>query len=162
MIEVIQANTRAHYKSAHRLFVRYANSLDFDLGFQDFGRELATLPGDYAPPGGCILLARAPQEYAGCVAMRPMEDSICEMKRLYVDSGYRGRGVGRLLAQTVIGRAGEAGYKKMRLDTIESMKEANALYLSLGFHTIEAYRYNPLENAIYMELIIETASYAEK
>jgi ribosomal protein S18 acetylase RimI-like enzyme len=152
MTRIIHAQTQAHYQAARELFIRYADSLGFDLEFQGFSRELAGLPGEYASPGGCILLAEAAAGYAGCVTLRPLQDKICEMKRLYVIPEYQGRGIGRALASAVIGEARKKGYQKMRLDTIESMKAAQSIYFSLGFKAIEAYRHNPLENPCFMEL----------
>lgn len=152
MTRIIYATTEAHYQSARELFIQYGDSLGFDLEFQDFSRELAGLPGNYAEPAGCILLAEAAEGYAGCVALRPLQDRICEMKRLYVLPAYRKDGTGRLLASAVIDEARKKGYLKMRLDTIASMKAAKKLYVSLGFETIDAYCYNPLENPSFMEL----------
>ena len=152
MIRIISAQTQAHFHCVRGLFIQYADSLGFDLEFQGFSRELATLPGDYAPPEGCILLARISGNFAGCVALRPLEDKICEMKRLFVTPDYQGRGIGRTLARSVISRARKIGYEKMRLDTIDSMKEAKRLYHSLKFRSIGAYCYNPLENPSYLEL----------
>ena len=154
MSQIIHAKTKAHYQSVHELFIQYGGSLGFDLAFQGFSRELAGLPGDYASPGGCILLAEVVGGYAGCVALRPLPDKICEMKRLYVIPEYQGRGIGRALAGSVIGQARKMGYQKMRLDTVESMKAAQGLYVSLGFETIEAYCYNPLDNPSFMELAL--------
>lgn len=151
MIKLIDAQTADHYQQVRELFLQYAESLDFDLEFQGFSQELATLPGSYAPPQGCILLAEDSGHFVGCVALRPLEDKICEMKRLFVKSGYRGQGVGRMLACAVIDRAREIGYEKMRLDTVASMIEARRLYYSLEFQNIKAYRYNP-HDASYMEL----------
>jgi ribosomal protein S18 acetylase RimI-like enzyme len=152
MIRIVEAQTQDHFQKARELFLQYADSLDFDLEFQGFSQELATLPGEYAPPQGCILLAEEDGDLTGCVALRPLEDDICEMKRLFVRSGYRGRGIGRMLACSVIDKARELGYRKMRLDTVESMKEARALYYSLEFKNIEAYRFNPIDDASYLEL----------
>ena len=154
MSPIIHAKTKAHYQSVHELFIQYGGSLGFDLEFQGFSWELAGLPGNYASPGGCILLAEVPGGYAGCVALRPLQDKICEMKRLYVIPEYQGRGIGRALAGSVIGEARKKGYQKMRLDTVESMKAAQRLYVSLGFETIEAYCYNPLDNPRFMELAL--------
>jgi ribosomal protein S18 acetylase RimI-like enzyme len=136
---MIYAKTKDHYQAARELFIQYGDSLGFDLEFQGFSRVLAELPGEYASPGGCILLAEATAGYAGCVALRPLQNKICEMKRLYVIPEYQGHGIGRALANSVIGEARKKGYHKMRLDTIESMKAAQRLYFSLGFKTIEAY-----------------------
>ena len=158
MTRIIHAQTKVHFQSAHELFVQYADSLRFDLEFQGFSQELAGLPGDYAFPGGCILLAEGAGDTAGCVALRPLQDKICEMKRLYVIPEYQGRGIGRALARSVIGEARKKGYQKMRLDTIESMKAAQKLYFSLGFKTIEAYCYNPLDNPSFMELELYSTS----
>ena len=151
MIQIIRAHKEGHYQKVRELFMQYADSLDFDLEFQGFSQELATLPGNYAPPGGCILLAEESGRLVGCVALRLLEGKICEMKRLYVRSGYRGRGIGRTLACSVIDRAREIGYEKMRLDTIATMNEARTLYYSLEFKNIKAYRYNP-HDTNYMEL----------
>lgn len=152
MIRIIHAHTADHYRWTRRLFQQYADTLDFDLEFQGFSRELATLPGEYAPPEGCILLAQRADEYIGCAALRPLEKKICEMKRLYVVPGHRNRKLGRALAEAIIEEARAKGYERMRLDTIESMTAAQALYHSLGFRPIEPYRYNPLKSASYFEL----------
>jgi len=154
MVQIINAHTKVHYQSARNLFVQYADTLDLDLEFQGFSRELATLPGDFSLPLGCILLAELSGIYVGCVALRPLENKICEIKRLFVIPGYRGREIGRTLTCSLIDRAREMGYEKMRLDTIESMKAAKRLYHSLNFRTIQAYCYNPLENPSYMELVL--------
>ncbi len=152
MTQIIHAKTRAQYQSVRELFMQYADSLGFDLEFQGFSRELAGLPGDYESPEGCILLAEGADGHAGCVALRPLQNEICEMKRLFVIPAYQGCGIGRALAKAVIGEARKLGYQKMRLDTIESMKAAQGLYYSLGFKTIEAYCHNPLDNPSFMEL----------
>ena len=152
MVQIIDAQTPDHYQSARNLFLKYAACLGFDLEFQGFSQELATLPGDYASPQGCILLAEISDLFIGCVALRPLEEKICEMKRLFVVTDYQGDGIGRILAQSVINRARQKGYEKMRLDTIESMTVAKKLYSSLNFRPIEAYRYNPLKNPSYLEL----------
>ena len=152
MTRIIHARTRNHYQWVRRLFQQYADSLGFDLEFQGFSQELENLPGDYSPPKGCILMAVRAEEFVGCVALRPLEDRICEMKRLFVLSDFRGRKIGRALALGIIEEARSRGYERMRLDTIESMKEAKQLYRSLGFRPIKAYRYNPLDNPTYFEL----------
>ncbi|HEY1269725.1 MAG TPA: GNAT family N-acetyltransferase [Candidatus Binatia bacterium] len=149
---IIEAETPDDSDAARGLFEDYARSLDFDLDFQDFAAELKTLPGDYGPPDGCILLAREDTRAVGCVALRKLNSETCEMKRLYVRPEARGRGTGRKLAKTVIERAKKIGYRRMRLDTVATMKAANGLYAALGFQPIAPYRYNPLAGAQYYEL----------
>ncbi len=148
---ITEAESPADIDAARRLFEDYARSLDFDLDFQDFAAELKSLPGGYAPPDGCILLARGGSRAVGCVALRKLDAETCEMKRLYVRPEARGRGIGRNLAETVIVRGKRIGYRRMRLDTVASMKAANGLYASLGFRPIAPYRYNPLAGAQYYE-----------
>jgi ribosomal protein S18 acetylase RimI-like enzyme len=154
MLKILQAHTGENLKFIKMLFVEYANSLDFDLDFQDFKEELANLPGDYSPPKGCLLLARHEGEIAGCVALRELSRGVCEMKRLYIKPQFRGMGIGRALAEAIIEKAQNAGYTHMRLDTAPSMHAARALYASLGFKEISPYRYNPIEGAVFMELIL--------
>ena len=152
MIEIINAVSNEHYKKAAQLFSEYASSLSFDLSFQNFDEELASLPGDYIQPAGCLLLAIFRGDMAGCVALRPLSHDICEMKRLYVRPAFRAQGIGRALANAIIVCGSKAGYQKMRLDTVSSMREAVLLYTSIGFREIEPYRYNPIEGAQYLEL----------
>lgn len=143
-----------HVPVVRALFEEYAAALGVDLGFQDFDRELAELPGEYVPPGGRLLLALDEGNPAGCVALRPFEPGVCEMKRLYVRSAFRGTGLGRLLAERIVGAGRDAGYERMRLDTLPAMAAARGLYESLGFVEIEAYRPNPIHGTTYFELAL--------
>lgn len=152
MAEIRRAVIPGDLMAIKNLFQEYADSLDFELDFQDFREELESLPGKYALPLGTILVAKENGETVGCVAVRPLGEEICEMKRLYVKDAHRGRKLGRELAVVVIEEAKRLGYKAMRLDTVEAMKEASALYRSLGFQPIDAYCYNPLPGAMYFEL----------
>jgi ribosomal protein S18 acetylase RimI-like enzyme len=111
-----------------------------------------TLPGKYARPDGRLLLAFWDEALAGCVALRPLESGTCELKRLYVRPAFRARKIGRALAERVLREAREAGYRKMRLDTLPSMTPAITLYRRLGFHSIESYRENPVAGAVFLEL----------
>ena len=150
----IQDCTAKGLDDVRALFMEYADSLGNHLCFQDFEKELANLPGDYAPPLGRLLVAVDDVRLAGCVALRRIDERVCEMKRLYVRPTYRGAGLGRKLAEAVITSACEGGYAKMHLDTLPSMKEAIKLYHSLGFAEIPSNRFNPVEGAKYMELAL--------
>lgn len=150
---IFQAQSPAEIAQARELFVEYAQSLGFSLCFQNFDQELAGLPGDYSPPKGRLLLAEYQGQLAGCVALRPKESGICEMKRLYLRPQFRGKGLGRLLAERIIAEARQIGYARMRLDTVEPvMKDAVAMYRKLGFKDIAPYCENPIAGALYMEL----------
>jgi ribosomal protein S18 acetylase RimI-like enzyme len=160
--ERIPAVNKSHFQQAEspeqiaqvrELFLEYANSLGFSLCFQSFDQELAGLPGDYTPPQGCLLLATHNAQPAGCVALHKLSPEACEMKRLYVRPHFRGKGLGRQLADRVIAEARQIGYKYLRLDTVEQvMKTAVAMYRQLGFREIPPYRPNPIAGALYMEL----------
>jgi len=152
-LSITQAETESDIGQVRELFIEYAQSLGFSLCFQNFDQELAGLPGDYSPPDGRLLLANVEGELAGCVAMHKLDPGICEMKRLYLRPKFRGRGLGRVLANAIIAEARNTGYKVMRLDTVEpAMKQAVALYRQLGFYEIEPYRVNPMPGTLYMEL----------
>ncbi|MBW8876272.1 MAG: GNAT family N-acetyltransferase [Acidobacteria bacterium] len=152
MLEISQAETPERLAEARQLFLEYAGSLGFDLGFQGFDEELAGLPGDYAPPRGRLLLALHDGRTAGCVALRDLGEGICEMKRLFVRPGFRGLRIGHALATAIIAEALEIGYERMRLDTVPAMEQARALYVSLGFREIPPYRFNPIPGTVFLEL----------
>src|SRR5512133_851479 len=136
------------------LFAEYASSLNVDLCFQNFEAELASLPGDYAPPRGALMLAWSQHELVGCCALRPLDavdyPNACEMKRLYVRPALRGGGVGRRLAEAVMEAAQQAGYAYMLLDTLSEMETARAMYQELGVTEVPPYYYNPIEGAHYL------------
>jgi len=151
-MRIVDGHGEEELPAVRRLFEEYAASLDVDLAFQDFARELRELPGEYAPPSGRILLALDDDEPAGCVALRPYEPEVCEMKRLYVRPAFQGTGLGRRLAEAVVEAGRDAGYLLMRLDTLPTMEAARALYRSLGFEEIEAYRHNPVHGTTFFQL----------
>jgi ribosomal protein S18 acetylase RimI-like enzyme len=137
------------------LFEDYAAALGVDLCFQNFAAELAALPGEYVRPGGCLLLAFDNGNVAqGCVALRPIDAETCEMKRLYVRPAARSLGLGRALADAVIGEARGMGYRRLVLDTLPTMERAMAMYRSLGFREIGAYRHNPVLGSLFLELVL--------
>jgi len=153
--EIQQAKSPEQISAIRELFLEYAKSLNFSLCFQSFEKELAELPGEYAPPDGRLLLAAHGSQLAGCVALHKLEPEICEMKRLYVRPQFRGKGLGRVLAERIVADAREIGYKRLRLDTVEPVRRgAVALYRKLGFREIAPYRENPIAGALYMELIL--------
>ena len=151
-LEIVRATSVDQIATARMLFKEYEASLGIELTFQGFAREVAELPGAYAPPAGRLFLATDGAEIAGCVALRPLGDGICEMKRLYVRPSARGARLGRRLAETVIREGRAIGYSRMRLDTLPSMKEAFALYQTLGFREIAPYCENPIVGTRFMEL----------
>jgi putative acetyltransferase len=148
------ADGTADVATARALFEEYQRSLGFSLCFQNFDAELAALPGAYAPPEGRLLLAFAGGEPAGCVAFRKLGEGICEMKRLWVRPAFRGTGLGRRLAESLMAEARAIGYRAVRLDTLPSMAAAQALYLSLGFRDIPPYNDHPIEGTRFMEAIL--------
>lgn len=152
MLEIKQVTSKERIEQASELFKEYANYLNIDLEFQNFNEELESLPGDYSLPEGCLLLAFYKNKLAGCVALRKFDEGMCEMKRLYVRSGYRGKCIGKALAKQILNTARKLRYTHMCLDTLPFMKEAITLYLSLGFKEIDPYRYNPYEGAKFFEL----------
>lgn len=151
--ELIEARTAAEIDQARRLFRAYADWLAVDLCFQGFEQELGSLPGCYARPAGRLLLAKVGDEAIGCVGLRPLAAGICEMKRLWVEPGFGGRGLGRALAEAVIDDARQIGYARMRLDTFPArMPAAQHLYRSLGFREIPPYYHNPFAGVVMLEL----------
>jgi putative acetyltransferase len=154
-LTIKQAESGAQIAQVRELFLEYAKSLGFSLCFQSFDQELAGLPGDYAPPAGRLLLAEYEGQLAGCVALHRLAPEICEIKRLYLRPAFRGKGLGRRLAEIIISEARGIGYQRLRLDTVEPvMKDAVALYRMLGFREVAPYRANPIEGALYMELVL--------
>jgi ribosomal protein S18 acetylase RimI-like enzyme len=151
-MKLVQADSQEHLQEARSLFLEYASSVGFDLSFQNFGEELANLPGEYSSPTGALLLALEGDGVAGCVALRKLGTNICEMKRLFVRPAFRRKGIGRKLSTAIIELAKKRGYSSMRLDTVGSMGEAIQLYRSLGFKEIQPYRYNPMPGALFLEL----------
>jgi ribosomal protein S18 acetylase RimI-like enzyme len=152
-VDLSHAQSPEQITRVRELFLEYAQSLGFSLCFQSFDKELAELPGDYAPPEGRLLLATYDGAPAGCIALHKLAPEICEMKRLYVRPQFRGKGLGRTLAERLIADARHIGYQRLRLDTVEPrMKTAVAMYRQLGFREIAPYRPNPIEGALYMEL----------
>ena len=152
-VDLIEATLPEHIEQVRGLFLEYGRSLGFSLCFQSFDEELMNLPGAYGPPSGRLLLAQYQDHAAGCIALRKLEDGICEMKRLYVRPGDRGLGLGRMLVERLTAEARAIGYERMRLDTVESaMKDAIALYRRMGFREIAPYSAIPIEGALWMEL----------
>lgn len=151
-MDLIHATTAQHVGIARELFREYEKVIGVSLCFQGFEQELASLPGDYAPPFGRLLLAKVDDDTAGCVALRRLSDAACEMKRLFVRPAFKGKGLGRKLATAIINEARGIGYIAIRLDTLASMTEAQALYRSLGFKPVQAYNPNPLPGTLYFEL----------
>lgn len=152
-MKIIQANTPDHIEQARTLFREYEAWLSLDLCFQNFEKELAELPGQYAPPEGRLLLAYEDGGLAGCVALRRLSDEICEMKRLFLRQDFQGRGLGRQLVDSLLAEARSIGYRRMRLDTLpDHMGKAIELYRALGFKEIEPYYNNPVPGALFMEI----------
>lgn len=153
MAELTRAETDDHFLEARILFEEYARSLPLeDLEFQNFSKELESLGSLYTPPEGRVLLARRGEELMGCVAVRRIDDLVCEMKRLYVRAPFRRTGLGKRLALEIIAEAKSLGYSRMRLDTLPSMDEAQTLYQSLGFKIIRPYYDSPIEDMVFMEI----------
>jgi putative acetyltransferase len=154
-MQLIQATTSEHVQNARQLFEEYAAAIGISLCFQNFDQELAELPGKYSPPQGRLLLAYSDRELAGCIALRSLDSNTCEMKRLFLRPDFRGKGLGRVLVETIINEGRSIGYERMRLDTLPgTMDTAIALYRAIGFKEIPAYYDNPVEGATFMELVL--------
>ncbi len=153
-LSFVQAETVAQAEVARSLFREYEAWLKVDLCFQSFEAELSALPMPYVPPRGALLLATEADQVAGCGAFRPWSDEACELKRMFLRPAFRGKGSGRKLANALIDLARASGYRSMRLDTIDFMREAVALYQSLGFSRIERYYNNPHPGALFFELVL--------
>ena len=150
-LAIAPAQGTTDIETVRALFREYQAHLGVDLCFQSFEQELAALPGDYAPPAGRLLLARWDGAVAGCIAMRSLGEGNCEMKRLFVRPAFHGKRIGWELAQRIVAEARDAGYQRMRLDTLPQMQKAQQLYEALGFRDIAPYRANPISGARYME-----------
>jgi ribosomal protein S18 acetylase RimI-like enzyme len=152
MLEIRPVRFPEDHAAVLEIFTEYVNSPSVSLDFQGNEKEFGGLPGKYAPPAGAILLGCLDGEVVGCVAMRPVDAAICEMKRLYVRPAGRGLGLGRSLAEAIVAAAQEAGYAEMRLDVLPEFDEARALYASLGFRTAEPVAYNPVPGTEFLGL----------
>ncbi|MEP6636371.1 MAG: GNAT family N-acetyltransferase [Acidobacteriota bacterium] len=158
-MEIIQAQSQADIERARELFEEYVTWLGINLCFQNYDKELAELPGDYAPPHGRLLLTLVDGVVAGCVALRSLGNGNCEMKRLFVRPGFRGQRLGWELVESILEEAREIGYERIRLDTLPGkMDQAIAMYRSFGFHEIEPYYHNPVAGAAFMELDLKSSS----
>jgi GNAT superfamily N-acetyltransferase len=140
-------------------FIQLLNDLGLDIGYQGIQKELGNLPGPYGPPLGCLVFAREAGQIAGCVAIRPICERICELKRMYVCPAFRGQGLGKAIAVHLIEEAWKIGYQTIRLDATTFLSAARGLYRSLGFREIEPYSDLPEEIrkiAVFMELEINS------
>jgi GNAT superfamily N-acetyltransferase len=155
-VNLVPATSHHQWDEARRLVREYAASLDVDLSFQNFEQELERFSIEYAAPQGAFLLAEDAGHYVACIGVRHFSEDIGEIKRLYVVPAARGRGLGRLLVERVIVVARELGYRSLLLDTLPFMKEAQALYVSLGFEPTTAYRFNPVVGSAFLRLDLST------
>jgi len=153
LYEILPANNAELLTEVQRLFLEYEKWLNVDLCFQGFEEEVNSLPGKYSPPDGRLYIAKDNSSYIGCIALRKIEDGICEMKRLYLTEAARGKGIGYKMIELIIQDAKDIGYKVMRLDTIkEKMPKAVSLYKSFGFKETKPYYHNPNPHTLFMEL----------
>ncbi|MEO6583781.1 MAG: GNAT family N-acetyltransferase [Ferruginibacter sp.] len=151
MVELIFASTQLQYQAATVLFSGYAEWLGIDLSFQNFSEELRQVKSVYAPPCGCVILAKYTQVYAGCIAVKKLSKQIAEVKRMYVLPDVQQKGIGKALLAKALDFAREVGYEKVQLDTLAHMHPAINLYKQTGFYEIPAYYYNPQPTALYFE-----------
>jgi GNAT superfamily N-acetyltransferase len=151
-VVLVQPQSEADWSDARTLVQEYADTLGVDLSFQDFANELRQLSAEYAPPLGAFFLATEGAERLGCVGLRQFSEGVAEIKRLYIRPAARGRGLGRTLAQAAVAAGQRLGYRRLLLDTLPSMREAHALYASLGFKPVEAYRFNPVPGTAFLAL----------
>jgi len=147
----LTANARSEFEAGNLLFREYAGSLDFDLSFQRFESELEEIGVQYNKPTGGLILIKHQKTFIGCAGIRKFKEDVAELKRMYIQTEYRGCGLGKILLEKIIKLARELGYKKVRLDTISTMVEAVNLYRQTGFRETEAYRFNPNPGVLYFE-----------
>ena len=152
--EILPARFPLDEAVVRQLFRQYSERIGVDLSFQDFDAELASLPGKYAPPAGRVILAWHGTEAKGCVALRPVDATTCEMKRLYVRPEARGQELGRRLAERICSEGRSAGYRRICLDTLPTMASALGLYQSMGFRRVDPYIFNPIPGAVFLALVL--------
>lgn len=155
-VEFSKPVTSVEIEEVRAIFQEYAQSIQVDLGFQNFEKEIATLPGEYVEPRGALLMARIKGDLVGCCALRPLDNvdypNACEMKRLYVRKAFRKLGVGRQLVEAILDCARQADYDCVLLDTLSDMESARALYQDLHFEEIPPFYHNPIEGAHYLKV----------
>lgn len=152
MVHLLRSESPSDWQHARRLVEAYAASLNIDLSFQNFADEIERLSIEYGPPKGAFLLAQHDDRPIGCIGLRAFDETTGEIKRLYVDPAARGFGAGRALAEGIVAKGRELGYARLVLDTLPTMNEARALYISMGFTTIAPYRFNPVAGTSFLEL----------
>jgi putative acetyltransferase len=148
---IIDPDTQADMDAVAQLFRDYATWLKADICLYDFEDEMKTFPNPYVPPKGTLILLKLDGVPVGAVGVRPLEDGVCEMKRMFVRDSVRGQGAGRRLAESSIAWAQKAGYAKMRLDTLPKLEAARNLYGSLGFKPCAPYNVNPADKVLFFE-----------
>jgi len=156
MVSIVEVGPGDDLEEARTIFQEYADTLGSDVCLQNFAEELATLPGGYSRPSGRLLLAMVEDQVAGCAALRALDAETAEMKRVYVRPAFRGLGVGRILAESILHESRTAGYRRIRLDTLPSMVRAQQLYRELGFYEIAPYGEKAEPGTVYLELELVT------